>query len=248
MLIKPQINYSKVKNLYNQKTETNFRGQNIIQTIAKPSVNDETAKMLYFCCKKYNYKVKKPLQWGLKRAFDYTLASSAIILTSPIMLLTAVAIKLDSKGPVIFKQTRLGLKSRPFTIYKFRSMTVNDEKNFKAGKHKNDPRVTKVGKFIRKFSIDEIPQFFNILKGDMSVVGPRPLPMENQKNLIQENPDSIKRYAVMPGAMLKYTRDKDISNQDRIKDEIAYIENWSLKKDFKEFFMVAKDIVTGNNF
>lgn len=126
----------------------------------------------------------------VKRTFDIFFSVFALIITSPIFLITAIAIKLEDRGPVIFSQERIGLNGKPFMIYKFRSMVVNAEelrdslssKNEMGGpvfKIKDDPRITKVGKFIRKTSIDELPQFVNVLKGDMSIVGPRPpLPRE----------------------------------------------------------------------
>ncbi len=104
---------------------------------------------------------------------DIVISLLGVIVTSPILIITAIAIKLESKGPIIFKQERLGVSGKIFKIYKFRSMCVGAEKGG-VYESKNDCRVTRVGKFIRKTSIDELPQFFNILKGDMSLIGPRP--------------------------------------------------------------------------
>ena len=110
-----------------------------------------------------------------KRLFDIVLSGLALVVLSPVLLLTVIAIKLDSKGPAIFAQKRLGLHGREFTFYKFRSMTVGAE-HTGSGVYSEagDPRVTKVGKILRATSIDELPQLWNILKGDMSIVGPRP--------------------------------------------------------------------------
>ena len=111
----------------------------------------------------------------MKRSMDIFGALVAIILFSPVMLVVSIIIKVTDPGPLIFKQERIGLKNKPFYMYKFRSMVVQKEKDEKKGwTVKNDPRVTPIGKFIRKTSIDELPQLFNILKGDMSLVGPRP--------------------------------------------------------------------------
>ena len=109
----------------------------------------------------------------IKRMLDVILSVIGLILLSPIMLITAIAIKLESKGPVIFQQDRLGLNGQAFKIYKFRSMCVGAEKDG-VYETKGDMRVTKVGRIIRKTSIDELPQFVNIIKGDMSIIGPRP--------------------------------------------------------------------------
>ena len=114
----------------------------------------------------------------------------AIILFSPVMIVTAIMIKKTSPGPLIFSQERVGLQNRPFKMYKFRSMIVQDEKKEKKGwTTKDDPRVTTVGRFIRKTSIDELPQLFNVLRGDMSLVGPRPERPELIADILKEIPD-----------------------------------------------------------
>lgn len=196
---------------------------------------------------KYNYKAKKPVQYVMKRAFDYSAATFGIIATSPIMLAAAVAIKLESKGPVIFKQTRIGQYGKPFTVYKFRTMFVHED-NGEFKKIKDDPRVTRVGKFIRKFSIDELPQFFNVLKGDMSIVGPRPLSHRDHKALLDTNPKAVARCLVPSGAMLNYPRKKrEISFDEKVATELPYMGNWNLVKDFQQFFSTFKHVITGNN-
>lgn len=244
----PKITHTNGRFEYAKNSEINFSSR-VVASKIRPSLLDiESTKIVDVYRKKYDYKTKKPLQWGIKRFLDYTVAAGAIILASPIMLLAAAAIKLDSKGPVVFKQTRIGLGGKPFTIYKFRSMASHDDQLFLAGKYKNDPRVTKVGKFIRKFSIDETLQFFNILKGDMSLIGPRPNTIKYQTVLDKEDPNNIKRYAIMQGAMIHYPRNKERTAQDIISKDDDYISNWSLQKDFKEFFNVLKDITAGKNY
>ncbi|RII36661.1 undecaprenyl-phosphate glucose phosphotransferase [Clostridium chromiireducens] len=174
----------------------------------------------------------------IKRSIDVIASLILIICTSPIMILTAITIKLTSKGPVIFKQNRVGLNKQLFTMYKFRSMKVNSEEN--TGWSTNtDPRKTKFGSFIRKFSIDELPQFFNVLKGDMSLVGPRPeLPhfVENFKN---EIPLYMVKHQVKPGitglAQVNGYRG-DTSITKRIEFDIHYIENWNILMDVSILF------------
>ncbi len=171
----------------------------------------------------------------LKFVSDYVIAIIAIIITSPVMLVTAVAIKLTSPGPIIFKQERIGFKGKPFEMYKFRSMKVQKPSEEKSGwTTRDDPRKTKVGDLIRKTSIDELPQFFNVLKGDMSVVGPRPerpfFVDEFRKNI----PKYMVKHQVKPGltgwAQIHGCRG-DTSIKKRIEFDIEYVENWHLGLD-----------------
>jgi lipopolysaccharide/colanic/teichoic acid biosynthesis glycosyltransferase len=124
----------------------------------------------------------------LKRLFDIIVSLICIIFFAPVFVILSIWINLDSSGPILFKQQRVGLNGKPFTIYKFRSMYVNDEADAPSPESTNDPRLTRVGKFIRKTSLDELPQLFNVLKGDMSIVGPRAI----TEHAIQQR---IKKYA-----------------------------------------------------
>ena len=176
-----------------------------------------------------------------KRLVDIFGATVALLLFSPIMLVVALLIKLTSSGPVIFSQERVGLHNRPFQMYKFRSMAVqkpSEEKN--AWTTKNDPRVTPVGKFIRKTSIDELPQLWNILKGDMSLVGPRPERPHFVEKFREEIPRYMVKHQVRPGltgwAQVNGYRG-DTSITKRIEYDLYYIENWSLGLDFKIIFL-----------
>lgn len=171
----------------------------------------------------------------LKFLSDYIISIIAIIITSPIMIITAIAIKLSSPGPVIFKQERIGYNGKPFMMYKFRSMEVQnpfDEKS--EWTTKDDPRKTKVGQFIRKTSIDELPQFFNVLKGDMSVVGPRPERPYFVKQFKETIPKYMVKHQVKPGltgwAQIHGCRG-DTSITKRIKYDIEYVENWHMGLD-----------------
>lgn len=177
----------------------------------------------------------------LKRAMDIGGSLVLILLSSPIMLFAAIGVKLSSPGPVIFRQKRVGLNKKEFYMYKFRSMRVNTEANT-AWSTNNDPRKTKFGAFIRKCSIDELPQFFNVLKGDMSLVGPRPEIPHFVEQFKDEIPLYMVKHQVRPGitgwAQVNGLRG-DTSIPKRIEHDIYYIENWSLLFDIKILFMTV---------
>ena len=171
----------------------------------------------------------------IKNLSDYIIAVIAIIITSPIMIITAIAIKLTSPGPIIFKQERIGFHGKPFEMYKFRSMKVQNPDDEKSGwTTKDDPRKTRIGDFIRKTSIDELPQFFNVLKGDMSVVGPRPERPYFVDEFRKEIPKYMVKHQVRPGitgwAQIHGCRG-DTSIKKRIEYDIEYVENWHMGLD-----------------
>ncbi len=177
----------------------------------------------------------------IKRIVDIAGALFGILLTSPIMLVAAVLVKFSSPGPIIFKQERVGLHNKPFYMYKFRSMEMQSAKEEKkAWTVKNDPRVTGIGKLLRKTSLDELPQLFNILKGDMSLVGPRPERPLFVEKFKEEIPRYMVKHQVRPGltgwAQVNGLRG-DTSIRKRIEYDIYYIENWTLWFDIKIIFM-----------
>lgn len=181
------------------------------------------------------------LNWWLKRIIDFVGALVAIVISSPVMVGAAIAIKCTSKGPLIFKQERIGLHNEPFEMYKFRTMIQQtDEEEKKGWTVKNDPRVTKVGAFLRKTSLDELPQLFNILKGDMSLVGPRPERPQFVEKFKEEIPRYMIKHQVRPGltgwAQVNGYRG-DTSIRKRVEYDIYYIENWTLGMDIKILFM-----------
>ena len=181
------------------------------------------------------------LNRALKRMMDIFGALVAIIVFSPLMLLAAIGVKLTSKGPLIFKQERVGLHNKPFQMYKFRSMEQQPEEDEKKGwTKKNDPRVTRVGKILRKTSIDELPQLFNVLKGDMSLIGPRPERPHFVEKFKEEIPRYMIKHQVRPGitgwAQVNGYRG-DTSIRKRIEYDLYYIENWSIVFDFKILFL-----------
>lgn len=192
-----------------------------------------------------------PLIKNFKRFFDFVFSLLVVVLVlSWLTPLMALLIKLESKGPVFFKQSRPGLDEKEFLCYKFRSMKVNITTEKEASR--NDPRVTKIGRFIRKTSIDELPQFFNVLLGDMSVVGPRPHLWSQNKTYGNKVKKYMVRHYVKPGitglAQVKGCRgeietDKDMIN--RIKYDVYYIENWSLLMDIKIIIQTVVNIFKG---
>ncbi len=173
----------------------------------------------------------------IKRLFDIVVGAIALVIASPIMFITAIAIKLTSKGPIIFKQERVGLHNRPFKMYKFRSMELQREQDEKrAWTKKNDARVTRVGKIIRRLSIDEFPQLINVLKGEMSLIGPRPERPLFVEKFKEEVPRYMVKHQVRPGmtgwAQVNGYRG-DTSIKKRIECDLYYIENWTIILDIK---------------
>jgi exopolysaccharide biosynthesis polyprenyl glycosylphosphotransferase len=194
-----------------------------------------------------------------KRLFDICFALVAIVLTSPIMLITAIAIKLDSKGPVFFKQVRVGKNGRHFKMWKFRSMYQNADElksslmefnEIEDGmmfKMKDDPRVTRVGKFIRKTSIDELPQFFNVLFGSMSVVGTRPPTIDE---VAKYSTKQWRRISIKPGitGMWQISGRSSITDFNEVVEmDTKYIDEWSLWLDFKIILKTVAEIFIHKN-
>ncbi len=178
----------------------------------------------------------------IKRFFDIIMSFLGIIILSPLMLITAVAVKLDSKGPVIFKQERLGLHGNVFFIYKFRSMCQGAE-HTGTGVYSSadDVRVTRVGKIIRATSIDELPQLFNILKGDMSFIGPRPPLTYHPWEICEYTNEQLHMFDVRPGitGWAQINGRKDVEWHKRIELNCWYVDNISLLLDIKIIFVTV---------
>jgi lipopolysaccharide/colanic/teichoic acid biosynthesis glycosyltransferase len=188
--------------------------------------------------------------YKIKRVLDIIISLFGILILFPFFVLVAFAIKVESKGPVIFKQERIGLNGRVFNIYKFRSMCVGAEKSG-VYERKGDTRVTKVGKFIRKTSIDEFPQLVNILRGDMSIIGPRPTLTYHPWPYQDYTTMQKKRFAVRPGvtgwAQIKGR--KDVPWDKRIEYDLYYVRNCSLLLDFRIFFVtIFKVLLMKDNY
>ena len=189
----------------------------------------------------------------IKRIVDIFGALFGIIVFSPVMIVTAILVKLTDGGPIIYAQERVGLHNKPFKMYKFRSMAVQKPSEEKSKwTTPNDPRVTAVGRFIRKTSIDEMPQFFNVLKGNMSLVGPRPERPFYVEKFREEIPHYMIKHQVRPGltgwAQVNGFRG-DTSIQKRIDHDLYYIENWTLGFDFKIMFLtIFKGFINKNAY
>ena len=189
----------------------------------------------------------------MKRIVDIIGALFAIVLSSPFMLAAAIGVKLTSRGPLIFKQERVGLHNKSFQMYKFRSMEVQNDADEKKGwTTKNDPRVTKVGRILRSTSIDELPQLFNVLKGDMSLIGPRPERPLFVEKFKEEIPRYMIKHQVRPGitgwAQVNGYRG-DTSIRKRIEYDLFYIENWTMSMDIKIMFLtIFKGFINKNAY
>lgn len=199
--------------------------------------------------------IRTKLMSSLKRVLDVTVAIIAIILTAPIMLITAILIKLESPGPVIFKQVRVGKDGEHFYCYKFRSMYVDAEQRLRelqaqneadgpVFKMKRDPRVTRIGRVIRKLSIDELPQLFNVLKGEMSLVGPRPaLPSEVAKYTYEQ----IGRLHAIPGitGLQQVSGRSDLDFKRWVELDLQYIAEQSIWKDIEILLRTIPAVLLG---
>lgn len=199
-----------------------------------------------------NVPLDNKLNAFIKRFCDIVISIIGIIITSPLMLGVAIAIKATSNGKVIFKQERIGYNRKRFTMYKFRSMKENSEILDKMTE-KDDERCTKVGRFIRRFSIDELPQLFNVLIGNMSLVGPRPETPFFVRKFQKSIPQYMLKHYVKPGmtgwAQVNDLRGGDTSIEERIKYDMYYIENWTFLFDIKILFMtITKGIFSKNGF
>lgn len=184
-----------------------------------------------------NLKMSKIMFAGFKRFFDMFFSVLGLILSSPILIIISIAIKLDSKGPILFRQKRTGKHGREFILYKFRSMSAeNDVHDFS----KQDQH-TKVGNFLRKTSLDEIPQLINIAKGDMSFIGPRPWIPDYYENM---NDNQRHRCDVRPGltGLAQCNGRNAITIFDKINYDLKYIKNYSLKQDIKIVFLTIKTV------
>ena len=201
-----------------------------------------------------NLPLNESLNYLIKRVFDIIFSLSVIVLVlSWLTPLIAILIKLESKGPVFFKQLRSGINNDSFVCYKFRSMTSNRDKNTVQAT-KNDTRVTKIGKFIRRTSIDELPQFFNVLIGDMSIVGPRPHMLSHTESYAKRVNKYMVRHFVKPGitglAQVKGYRGEILEDSDiinRVKYDIFYTENWSFFLDVKIIIQTVINVFKGED-
>ena len=173
----------------------------------------------------------------IKPLSDWLIALLALIILGPLFFITAIAIRLETTGPVFFKQQRLGYRGKVFEIIKFRSMTIDQNKSTDNKLYENDPRITKVGKLIRKTSIDELPQLINILKGEMSFIGPRPPVTYFPKKIEDYNEFEKQRFEVKPGISgLAQVRCREVHDWNvNIPIDVEYVKNFSMTNDLKLF-------------
>jgi lipopolysaccharide/colanic/teichoic acid biosynthesis glycosyltransferase len=195
-----------------------------------------------------------------KRAMDLTGALAGLVLLSPVMLLIALLIRIHSPGPIFFRQPRLGLGGREFVIFKFRTMTIDAERrvgelealNESAGgvlfKIRHDPRVTRLGRFLRRTSLDELPQLFNVVKGDMSLVGPRPLQLRDSQRLARLDPDGFAmRLQVVPGVTgpWQVRGRSDLDSEAMLVLDRDYVDRWSVALDMNILVRTVVVVLAG---
>ena len=209
---------------------------------------DDTATGAFF----YDLKTRRPVAARIKRAFDIMFAGLMILLLSPILLTVAALVKLTSPGPIIFRQRRIGFRCNEFGMYKFRTMVVGahlKEKELLEASGKaflklqSDPRITPIGKFLRKYSIDELPQLFNVLEGTMSIVGPRPLLISDIDKLPRRS--QLRRFSTPPGitGLWQVSGRSSCSDIRRMQLDRHYVDHWSLGLDFRILLQTVEVVV-----
>ncbi|XOK62783.1 sugar transferase [Paenibacillus elgii] len=182
----------------------------------------------------------------VKTTIDLILSIALILFLLPVLIIVAILIKLESEGPVVFKQHRIGKGGKPFVIYKFRSMYTHVAREGRSPENDQDPRITKVGRFIRKTSLDELPQLFNILKGDMSFIGPRP----EQKSIVEQYYTDTEngRFSVKPGitGLWQISEDRKKPIHENLHHDLYYIKRASFWLDIKIIFGTLRVMIKSN--
>ena len=189
-------------------------------------------------------------QTNLKRLLDVVVSALMLIMLSPLLLCVAIMVKRSSKGPAIYSQQRLGRRQKPFTIYKFRTMILDSEPCGPRLTDDDDPRITSIGRFLRKYRIDELPQLWNVLRGDMSLVGPRPEREFFVKQILEEAPYFSLVYQIRPGitswGMVKYGYASNVRQMvERSRYELVYLNNMSIATDIKILAYTIRTVLSG---
>lgn len=182
----------------------------------------------------------------VKRLFDILFSLLAILILLPVFAVIIVAIKLGSRGPAVFRQTRAGKGGKPFTFYKFRTMRMDVDPFGASPKSDKDPRLTRAGVFLREYSLDELPQLFNVLKGDMSLVGPRPLYIQQ---IAEWNDRQKKRLLAKPGltGLAQISGRGELTREEKLELDVEYVQKASLLLDFKTIFMTLWQVLTSKS-
>ncbi|WP_035171826.1 sugar transferase [Caldanaerobius polysaccharolyticus] len=177
----------------------------------------------------------------IKRILDIIISSLLLIVLSPLLLIIAVIVYITMGSPILYRQTRPGLKGKPFKIYKFR--TMNNKRDKDGNLLPDEERLTKIGRLLRSTSLDELPELFNVLKGDMSLVGPRPLLMEYLNYYTEEQ---MRRHDVRPGitGWAQINGRNNLSWEEKFKLDVWYVDHWNLLLDFKILFITIKKVIT----
>lgn len=222
--------------LLNEKENDNLKKSHSIENEALNQLNNFSSNKSF-----KSYLV-------IKRIFDISIGAIGLLISSPVILLFTLLIRLETPGPSIFSQKRLGKGGKEFNVVKLRSMSNDAEKNGAQWAKKNDPRVTNIGKFIRKTRIDELPQFYNILKGEMTLIGPRPERPEFTAQFNMEIPGFVNRLAAKPGltGWAQINGGYDLSPLAKFEKDMEYIDNRSWKLDLLIILKTVKIMITGS--
>lgn len=198
-------------------------------------------------------KIRAPLAWGFKRLADWTIAASLLAILSPLFLLLALLVRLDSPGPIFFRQWRIGYRGELFQILKFRTMCVDAEKlhhqvmGQQSGIHKlkRDPRMTSVGRWLRKYSLDELPQLVNVLRGEMSLVGPRPWAIYDAVRLESGFQGRLNALPGMTGAWQVTKRSNNCDLSSVIQIDLDYLQRWTVRRDLMFLLRTVPKVISG---
>lgn len=198
--------------------------------------------------------VRKPVGGVAKRACDVILATTAVVLLAPLLLTIGALVRLDSSGPSLFKQRRTGFRGRSFSVLKFRTMAQAEGAGPVRQAERNDPRVTRLGRFLRSTSLDELPQLLNVIVGDMSIVGPRPHAISHDKAFWVVDGEYPRRFFARPGitGLAQVRGERGLSDtahkiRSRLRHDLEYIDHWSMRGDFEIMLRTARILVNDKN-